>query len=82
MRAQGLATDRPAVEAAWSPPVFRSGRARVGTEEHGEWPQELTGRQSGVTWSLNGGRGRITPGREARRGAGREVGVPGTTDVE
>lgn len=28
-----------------------------------------------------GGAG-LPPGREARRGAGREVGVPGTTDVE
>ena len=42
-----MAIDRAAVEAAWSPPVFRTVRARVGAEEGGEWPQELTGRQTG-----------------------------------
>lgn len=47
LRAQGLATERRAVEAAWSPPVFMSGRTRLGTEGHGEWPQELMGRQRG-----------------------------------
>lgn len=69
----------------------------MGTEEHGEWPQEPTGRQnSGYNGSdpqnltgvqpgvLNGvGGAGLFQGREARRGTGREMGVPGTpVDVE
>lgn len=53
-----------------------------GTDGQAAWWLRPTEPDSGVTWSLNGGRGRITLGREARRGAGRELGVPGTTDVE
>lgn len=37
--------DRVAVEAGWSPPVFRTVRAGVGTEAW-EQPQKLAGRQS------------------------------------
>lgn len=48
-----------------------------GTVGPAEWWLRPTEPDSGVTWSLVGGAG-LPPGREARR----EVGVPGTTDVE
>lgn len=60
----------------------------MGTEEHGEWPQELTGRQNS---GYNGSDPRNSTGVQLdwegqdyfkvgkpKRGTGREVGVPGT----
>lgn len=46
LRVQGFATDRAAMEAALVSTCAQDSEARVGTEEHGEWPQELTGRQN------------------------------------